>query len=44
MAIVVLNEGKFLAKADFEDSRKDYNSYIKITADIRKGAVVLGGE
>ncbi|KKQ53023.1 hypothetical protein A2865_02715 [Candidatus Woesebacteria bacterium RIFCSPHIGHO2_01_FULL_39_17] len=42
MAIVVVEDK--LTKEDFEKAREDYKIYIKITIDLKKETVVLGGE
>lgn len=42
MGIVVL-EGK-LTKEQFGKAKEDYQVYVKITADLETGAVVVGGE
>lgn len=41
-AIVTVKEK--LLKEDFEKAREDYESYIKITLDLKKEIVALGGE
>lgn len=33
-----------LSKQEFEEARRDYEAYIKITVDLEREAVVLGGE
>lgn len=40
---IVLVKNKLLAK-DFQKARKDYQSYVKITVDLEKKIVTLGGE
>ena len=42
MGIVLVN--KPLTKGDIETARKDYPNYIKITIDIKKEIVFIGGE
>ncbi len=42
MSVVVINGS--LTKEDIEIGREDYKDYIKITADIYKGIVAIGGE
>ncbi len=42
MSIVVLKEK--LTAPDLKKARKYYGDYIKITADIKKGIVAIGGE
>ncbi|MBI2103588.1 hypothetical protein HYT59_01130 [Candidatus Woesebacteria bacterium] len=44
MAIIIVTPPKKLSEEDFEKAREDYQSYIKITADIENEIVVLGGE
>jgi hypothetical protein len=36
--------GQKLTKADFQKAGEDYQSYIKITADVEIGIIALGGE
>ncbi|MGD0523386.1 MAG: DUF5674 family protein [Candidatus Microgenomates bacterium] len=42
--IVILKPGQKLAQEDFEKARQDYETYIKITIDIERKVVALGGE
>lgn len=42
MGIVIVKTG--VSKKDFEEAKKDYGIYIKITADIETDIVALGGE
>ena len=42
MAIVIIKDK--LSKKDFEKAREDYQTYIKITVDLEKEIVALGGE
>lgn len=41
MVIVIENE---LTKADVQKAREEYKTYIKITADLSKKVVAIGGE
>jgi len=41
--IIVLTD-KALTKKDVQKAREEYAGYIKITADLKKGLVALGGE
>ena len=40
---LIIVEGK-LSKKDMDIARQDYSEYIKITADINKNIVIIGGE
>lgn len=40
---IVISEGK-LTKEQFERAKEDYGVYVKITADLETGAMVVGGE
>ncbi len=42
MSLIVVDHK--LTKQDLDASREDYSEYIKITADIEKEVVVIGGE
>jgi len=42
MAIIIV-EGK-LSKKDFQKAREEYQGYIKLTIDIKRQKVALGGE
>lgn len=42
MALIVVD--RKLTRQDFKASREDYPEYIKITADLEKEIVVIGGE
>jgi len=42
MPIVVVKDR--LSKEKFEEARRDYETYIKITADLEREVVALGGE
>lgn len=42
MAIVIVKDK--LERIDFEKAKEDYQTYIKITLDLKKEIVVLGGE
>lgn len=42
MAIVLVYDK--VSKEDFEKAREDYENYIKITLDLKKEIVALGGE
>lgn len=44
MAIIIVRPDKKLSKDDFGIAREEYQSYIKITADIENEIVALGGE
>ena len=42
MAIIIAKDK--LTKSDFQKAREDYQSYIKLTIDIKQQKVALGGE
>ncbi|MCJ7793270.1 MAG: DUF5674 family protein [Candidatus Marinimicrobia bacterium] len=42
MAIILVKDR--LSKKDFQKSKEDYKSYIKLTIDIKQQKVALGGE
>lgn len=42
MPIVVVKDK--LSKQDFEEARRDYETYIKITTDLKQEVAALGGE
>ncbi len=42
--IVILEQKQKLTKADFAKAKQDYETYIKITIDIERKVVALGGE
>ena len=42
MGLILINEAA--SKEDIDKARKDYEFYIKITADIERGIVLIGGE
>lgn len=41
--IIIISKGS-LNKKDFERARKDYGSYVKLTIDLEREIVALGGE
>lgn len=42
MAIVIVKDR--VSRKEFEKAKEDYQTYIKITVDLKKEAVALGGE
>lgn len=42
MPIVIVKDK--VSKQEFEEARSEYETYIKITADLERGIVALGGE
>jgi len=42
--IIILEQGQKLTKEDFAKASQDYETYIKITIDIEKKVIALGGE
>jgi hypothetical protein len=44
MAIVILQKNEKLSKEQFQQTREEYDTYIKITADLKQEIIALGGE
>jgi len=42
MSVVIVKDN--ISRQEFEEARRDYETYIKITADLERGIVALGGE
>lgn len=42
--LIVINKGDRLSKEDLAKAKTDYQTYIKITVDIKKETVAVGGE
>lgn len=42
--IIIVYEGEEITKEDLEKAREDYETYIKITIDIERKVIALGGE